>query len=56
MPVLAVKLPRSFEQLEKLADNILFRGIRNDANHRQESLTKRRYGLPMRPKPFLKND
>jgi hypothetical protein len=54
-PIAAIKFPGSLEQLEELADNILFRSIRNDTYHRPGSSAKRRYGLLVRPKPFLKN-
>ncbi len=37
LPIPAIKLPRSFEQLEELADNIVFRRICNYAYHREGS-------------------
>ncbi len=56
LPILPIEFPRSFEQLEELADNFLFRGIRNDAYHRRALLAQRRHGRLVRPQPFLKND
>jgi hypothetical protein len=56
LPILSIKLPRSFEQLEELTDNVLFFRICNYAYHREGLLAQRRYGLLVRPKPFLKND
>ncbi len=52
---LAIKLPRSFEQLEEFADSVMFFGIRNHSYHRQRALGQRRYRLLVRPKPFLKD-
>src|SRR6266852_2423071 len=37
LPIPAIKLPRSLEQLEELANNILFRRICNDTYHREGS-------------------
>ena len=53
---LAEKFPRSLEQLEEFADDLLFRRICNDAYHCQEPSAQRGYRLFICPKPFFKKN